>query len=161
MRALTVRASALRVALDTNVLLYAMDINDAERGRRVAALIAELPAASVVLPAQVLGETLNVLVSKKVGWARARARDAVGRWPAAFPVRETTATAMMAAADLVAEHQVQVWDAVILAVAAEAGCGLLLSEDMNHGFQWRGVTVVNPFRDDVHPLLDGALSAGA
>lgn len=158
---MTSRASPPRVALDSNVLLYAMDINDARRGERAKAVIAALPAESVVLPAQVLGETLNVLTGRKVGWARARARDAVGQWLAAYPVRETTATAMMAAADLVAEHQLQVWDAVILVVAAEAGCGLLLSEDMNHGFRWRGVTVVSPFRDDVHPLLAEALLAGA
>ncbi len=36
-------------------------------------------------------------------------------------------------------------DALILNAAAEAGCELLLSEDMASGFAWRGTVVVNPF----------------
>ncbi len=38
--------------------------------------------------------------------------------------------------------------------AAEAGCRLLLSEDLQEGFTWGGVTVVNPFAATVHPLLE-------
>jgi hypothetical protein len=34
---------------------------------------------------------------------------------------------------------------------------LALSEDMQDGFSWRGVTVVNPFASKRHPLLDGLL----
>ena len=34
---------------------------------------------------------------------------------------------------------------MILNAAADAGCALLLSEDMRPGFAWRGVTVANPF----------------
>jgi len=45
------------------------------------------------------------------------------------------------------------WDALILAVAAENHCRLLLSEDFNAGFTWRGVTMVNPFEAQPHPLL--------
>jgi predicted nucleic acid-binding protein len=33
----------------------------------------------------------------------------------------------------------------MLAAAAQAGCRLLLSEDMQDGFTWRGVTIRNPF----------------
>ena len=60
---------------------------------------------------------------------------------------------MDAAVDLAAEHSFDIWDAVILAVAAEAGCGLLLTEDLQDGFIWRGLTVSNPFAAQVHPLL--------
>ena len=53
--------------------------------------------------------------------------------------------------------QIAVWDAMILAVASEAGCSLLLSEDYNEGFAWRGVTVVNPFATTPHALLARAM----
>jgi predicted nucleic acid-binding protein len=33
----------------------------------------------------------------------------------------------------------------MLAVAAQAGCRVLLSEDMQHGFTWRGATIRDPF----------------
>ena len=65
--------------------------------------------------------------------------------------------AQAAALDLNVDHQVPMWDALILAVAAEARCRLLLSEDIQNSFTWRGVTVVNPFSAPVSPLLAGLL----
>jgi len=43
-------------------------------------------------------------------------------------------------------------------VAADAGCRLLLSEDLQHGFTWRGVTVVNPFLSPAPELLQAVLA---
>jgi predicted nucleic acid-binding protein len=60
---------------------------------------------------------------------------------------------------LASTHQLQFWDALILATAADAGCRILLSEDMSDGFVWRGCTVVNPFAEPTHPLLADALRA--
>ena len=65
---------------------------------------------------------------------------------------------MLAAMDLAADHDLSIWDAVILAAAADAGCRLLLSEDMQDGFAWRGLTVANPFADRRHPLLTAILN---
>ncbi|MHB8972348.1 MAG: hypothetical protein ACYC3X_15760 [Pirellulaceae bacterium] len=53
----------------------------------------------------------------------------------------------------------QIWDALVLSVAAENHCRLLLSEDFQAGFIWRGVTVVNPLVQPSSPLLDMVLSA--
>lgn len=46
----------------------------------------------------------------------------------------------------------------MLSVAAESRCRMLLSEDLRHGFTWRGVTVVNPFSEPRDPLLERAFS---
>ena len=46
------------------------------------------------------------------------------------------------------------WDALVLNVAAEAGARLLLTEDLNPGFSWRGVQVVNPLQHPADPLLN-------
>jgi predicted nucleic acid-binding protein len=46
----------------------------------------------------------------------------------------------------------------MLSAAAVARCRLLLSEDLQEGFTWRGVTVTNPFRVDRHPLLAAVLA---
>jgi predicted nucleic acid-binding protein len=37
---------------------------------------------------------------------------------------------------------------------------LLLSEDMQHGFVSRGMTVVNPFAEPTHPKLAALLDGG-
>ena len=77
-------------------------------------------------------------------------------WQARFKQRPTTGSASDAATTLAADHGLTIWDAMILTVADEAGCRLLLSEDMQHGFTWRGVTIVNPFTSDLYPLLMAA-----
>ena len=59
-----------------------------------------------------------------------------------------------------AEAGTRIWDALILSVAAESRCCLLLSEDLQPGFTWRGVTVVNPFVTPYAPLLGSILSIG-
>lgn len=61
------------------------------------------------------------------------------------------------AADLAADHQLSTWDAVVLSTASEAGCRLLLSEDLQDGFTLGGVTVTNPFASKRHPVLEALL----
>jgi predicted nucleic acid-binding protein len=38
------------------------------------------------------------------------------------------------------------WDALIVAAARVAGCEYLLTEDLQHGAEFEGLRVVNPFR---------------
>jgi predicted nucleic acid-binding protein len=146
----------LRVALDTNVLAYAEGINGAERRHAALGLIRQLPHEAAVVPAQVLGELFNVLV-RKGARSRSDARDALLGWRDAFPVVATSPEAMLAAADLATDHQLGIWDAVILSAAAQSGCRLFLSEDLQEGFTWAGVTVVNPFASPQHALLQALL----
>jgi len=146
----------VRVALDTNVLAYAEGVNGAERRDTALDLVRRLPQEATVVPAQVLGELFNVLV-RKGGKPRTDARDALLSWRDAFQMVETSPEVMLAAADLAADHQLGIWDAVILSAAAKSGCRLLLSEDLQEGFTWAGVTVVDPFSSPRHALLRGVL----
>jgi len=146
----------VKVALDTNVLAYAEGIYGTERRDAALALIRKLPQEAGVVPIQVLGELFNVLV-RKAGKSRREARDALLSWRDTFSVVETSSEAMLAAADLAMDHQLGIWDAVILSAAAQGGCRLLLSEDLQEGFTWAGVTVVNPFAAPRHALLHALL----
>lgn len=145
----------MRIALDTNVLVYG-EVGDEERRAATHQLLESLPAAQVVVPAQVLGELFRVLIAK-FGQAPSKARSAVLAWADAYETSDSTYSALVAAMDLAVEHRLQVWDSLILNVAAESGCRLLLSEDLQHEFTWRGVTVVNPYAHPDHPLLLAAL----
>jgi predicted nucleic acid-binding protein len=144
------------VALDTNVLAYAEATNGQIPQRRVLRILDRLVPEGTVVPAQALGELFNVLV-KKARWPVARASAAVISWGDTFPVVETSPDVMLAAIELTRQHQLGVWDAVILASAADAHARLLLSEDLQDGFTWRGVTVANPFATKRHALLDAIL----
>ncbi|MFL4976147.1 MAG: PIN domain-containing protein [Microvirga sp.] len=75
------------------------------------------------------------------------------RFRNAYTIQPTTPATLDAALDLAVDHRLSIWDAVIFNAAAEAGCRLLLSEDLGEGFTWRGLTVVNPFAASPHPLL--------
>lgn len=142
----------MRVALDTNVLAYAEGTNGAEMKEAALRLIHRLPVGSVVLPVQALGELFNVLVLKARRPATS-ARAAILGWRDAYAAIDTSSAVMHGAADLATDHHLRIWDAVILSSSAEAGCRLLLSEDLQEGFTWRGVTVTNPFAASPHALL--------
>ena len=146
----------MRVALDTNVLAYAEGVNGAAMRETALALLEDLPPSAVILPVQTLGELFRLLV-QKAGRTPAQARLAIMSWRDAFPVAETTEPVMVSALDLATDHQIGIWDAVVLAAAAEADCRLVLSEDLKDGFIWRGVTVTNPFAASRHPLLTSLL----
>jgi predicted nucleic acid-binding protein len=147
----------VRVALDTNILVYAEGANGLPMMEKTVGLIEQLPPDSIVLPVQALGELYQVLV-RKAGRSRVDARATILGWRDAFPLIDTSAMVMLTATGLATDHRLQIWDAVIVAAAAGADCRLLLSEDLQDGFSWSGITVVNPFAATKHPLLDALLS---
>ena len=146
----------MRVALDTNVLACAEGANGATMRDKTLKLLQRLPPGDVVLPAQTLGELFNVLV-RKAKRRPARAREAVLSWRDAYVVVETSVAVIVSATDLACDHGLTIWDSVVLAASAEAECRLLLSEDLQDGFTWRGVTVTNPFAPSLHPILAALL----
>lgn len=142
----------MNVAVDTNVFGYAEGLNGPEKKAAALALLEKLVPESTLIPVQVLGELFAALV-RKGRRSPATARAAVLSWGDTFPLIETSSEILASAADLAIAHQLAFWDSVILSAAAEGRCRLLLSEDMQDGFTWRGVTVVNPFSSSRHPLL--------
>ena len=146
----------MRVAIDTNVLAYAEGVGDAARRDVTMELLTRLPPEYILLPVQALGEPFRVLTGK-AECPPDVARTRILQWADSFEVADSTWSAFQSAFDLTADHGIQVWDALILAVTAEHRCRILLTEDMQNGFTWRGVTVVNPYQTPSHPLLSALL----
>jgi predicted nucleic acid-binding protein len=144
----------MRIAFDTNVLAYAEGVNGAERKAQALALIERLPIGSVFLPVQTLGELFQLLV-RKLKHTPAQARTAVLAWRDAYTLIETSEDVLVATVELAVAHRFSLWDGVVLAAASEGGCRLLLSEDLQEGFTWNGVTVTNPFAASPNSLLTG------
>ena len=137
----------MRVALDSNILAYLAGVSrvaeDDAKVDRVRALIGTLsPAVDLVAPVQAIGELFVVL--RRSGASAVEAREIVIEFSAAFGTSASQMRTALSAADLVVDHQLQYWDALIVTAAAEAGCAVLLSEDMQHGFVTRGLTVIDP-----------------
>lgn len=148
----------MRIALDTNILAYAEGVNGASRKKSALDIVEKLPPDSTFLPVQTLGELFHVLV-RKAGRSPDRARAAILSWQDTFPLIETSPAILLAATDLAAHHGFSIWDAVIFSAAAAASCRLLLSEDLQPGFTWNGVTVANPFSSSRHELLAALLES--
>jgi predicted nucleic acid-binding protein len=131
-------------ALDSSILIYAEGADDDKRREIAASFIAHIGHNRIVLPVQAAGETLNWLV-RKGGFSKNDAVTRIRQWlELCIPVA-VTPKVFRAATSLVAEHDFQMWDAVIVASGAEAGATYLLSEDMQHGFGWSNIVILNPF----------------
>lgn len=143
----------MRLALDTNILLYAQGLVLDERDRpKVAAAIGLMERLRpsdhhLYVPAQVVAEFHHVLV-RRARSSLQEANEAALDLLAFMTVLPTTETVLRTAFILATEHKLQSFDSVALAAAAEGGCDLLLSEDMQDGFAWRGVRVANPLTGD-------------
>lgn len=147
----------MRIALDTNILAYAENVvrvpaDAAKVERAIALLDVLLLAAELVVPAQVQLE-LFFLLTRRVRLSRSEAGMRVTSYRQLVASAATDDRVIADALSLAADHQMQVFDATILAAAASAGCDVLLSEDMAHGFVWRGVEVMNPFDGELGPVM--------
>lgn len=134
------------IAIDSNILLYVEGVGDTGRQDLATDILSRLDYDTVCVANQALGELYWVLLRKgKV--TRSQANYRVSMWQSAVTTLPTTTAAFQSALELATVHNLQIWDAIILAVAAEYGCKCLLSEDMQDGFVWRGVEIINPLND--------------
>lgn len=146
----------MRIALDTNILAYAEGIGDTAVRDSTMDLIKRISPEYILLPAQTLGELYRVLTAKAKRDPD-HARTSILQWADSFEIADSTWSAFQSAFDLSADHSLQIWDSLILSIAAENHCRILLTEDLQHGFTWRGVTAVNPYKHPLHPLLSNFL----
>ncbi len=148
----------LTCAIDTNILVYAEGLNGTENKVVANTLLDRLATVQTVLAVQTLGELFYVL-TRKARLSPAEAATAVDEWRERHTIVPTSTGVFEKASALAASSGFQIWDCIILVAAAEAGCHLLLSEDMHEGFVYRGVTIANPFAERLHPLLASLLDA--
>jgi len=132
------------VFLDTNVLVYAVDLAAGERGERARQLVtAALRDRSAVVSTQVLQE-FYVVATRKLGIEPAVARRQV-ELLSTLEVVPITVPLILEAIDLQRLRQLAFWDALVLRAAVAAGCAMVWTEDLQAGAVLDGVRVENPF----------------
>ena len=131
-------------SLDTNVLIYAFDQNDARKHAVAAALLKKALAAGWPIASQVYGEFFNATVRKRIA-TREVARAVIQTWSAMMQPMASSNEAHLAALELATKHQVQYWDALIIATCAEHGVKQLYTEDGPGMAKPRGVRCTDPF----------------
>lgn len=134
----------MKAFVDTNIFVYSVSIaaDDAQKRRAALSLLAE---ADIHLSLQVVQEFIHTCLRKirighEVGSLRRSARQML-----AFPCHRPVAASVLRALDIQQTHQISYWDAAIIVAALDLGCHVLYSEDLNHGQDYDGVKVINPF----------------
>lgn len=130
--------------LDTNILLYGYDL-DAPSKRPIAQALIEqawLQPGRTAISVQVLQEFHVNFVRR--GHLPTEATALVGDF-SLWPVIDHSLALFRLGLSVQARWQLSLWDAMIVAAAQTSGARELLSEDLNHGQDYGGVRVVNPF----------------
>ena len=144
------------VFVDTNVLVYVRDASEGEKQRRAAAWLAALwESRRGRLSHQVLQE-YYVTATAELDPPRdpEDVREDVWALRAWKPLPADYET-MEAAWALQDRFGTSWWDALIVAAAARSGSRWLLTEDLQDGQDFQGVTVVDPFRHAPEEILGG------
>jgi predicted nucleic acid-binding protein len=146
----------IRVALDSNILIYAELEPESEKGTRSTDLILRA-ARDGVIPVQVLGEYLR-FIQRRVPAVLEDAIRQASVYRAVFLTPPTTDAVIDTAAALALAHRMQLWDCVVCAASAQAGAKVLLTEDMQDGRILDGLRLINPFAPANAAVIDALLT---
>jgi predicted nucleic acid-binding protein len=147
---------AARFFIDSNVLLYAHDVNDALREAAAKAWLEALAhhqAGQINL--QVLNELAAVLLRKRWLATPDRAFAVVDNY-AAFGDKPVSRAEVKLARHLHSRAGYSWWDCILLASALELGCSHFLSEDLQDGQVIDGLTIIDPFRHEPADFFDAS-----
>jgi predicted nucleic acid-binding protein len=135
--------------LDTNIFLYSFDLRVPRKAARANELIRQAHASgNGIVSFQVVQEFFNVALRKSSRRmphddAQRYLADVLGPLVAVQSSQELYAVAIR----LYDRYRFSWYDAVIVAAAMEAGCHVLLTEDLQDGMEVEGLRIENPFKD--------------
>lgn len=138
--------------VDTNILVYRYD--DRYPGKQAVAssvLRAAIAASSLRVPYQALVDFVSATTRVRADGrsilppdeARREAEEMLAIYPILYPNESIVRTALRG----VASYKLNWFDANIWACAEHYGCGVLLTEDLQHGRMIGAVMIHNPFQD--------------
>jgi len=125
-------------------LIYSVDTTAAVRHGLAMQIVLAAARCDCWLTLQSVSEFYAASTRKRIippAVAAARAND----WLTAFPQAAPTPTAVRTALGHAANGRASYWDALLISTAAEAGCLLILTEDLADGSMLSGVEIHNPF----------------
>jgi predicted nucleic acid-binding protein len=137
-------ANSARFSLDTNLLVYSVDSRAGSRHRLAIEIVDRATECDCVLAIQALSE-FYVVVTRKGMVLPAEAAAQVENWLSAFRCTAASPTVVRTALSNAAAGRASYWDALLIATAREAGCSVLMTEDLGDGMDFGGVTIHHPF----------------
>lgn len=137
---------ANRDFFDTNILIYAADQSEPEKQFQARRLInSAVENETGALSVQVLGEFFSVVTRRIPCPLSVEEAEAIIERTSVLPVVELDWSLVRRAIETHKEYGISYWDSLIVAAAEKAGCTQIISEDLNSGQSYHGITVVDPF----------------
>ena len=136
------------IFFDTNILVYAYAGHEPRKQAVAGDYIADAFRHGIgVVSVQVLNEFV-VNASKKLlpAMTLRQAQGEMELFASGMRVVSLDVSDVWAAVRLAQEHQINYWDALVLASAEKAKCRTLLTEDLTHNRKYGTVRAVNPFK---------------
>ena len=134
-----------RTFVDTNVLIYAHDIDAKSKHEAAKSVLRELwVERSGALSTQVLQE-FYVNVTRKIPHPISKESACLIVSSYVIWCIDTTPSEVSTAFRIEDEYRIGFWDALIVAAALKSGARRILSEDLNAGRTIVGMRIENPF----------------
>lgn len=133
-----------RFTLDTNILVYSIDLRAADRHELAKQIIRRAALRPCLLAVQAISEFYAAVTRKRM-MQQPEASRVANDLMDLFPTVPASASAVRAALAIAVNGQASYWDALLVATAAEAGCTTILTEDLADGSRLFGVRILNPF----------------
>jgi len=135
-----------KVFVDTNILVYAHDLDASNKHSQAAEIVSQLwESRNGVLSTQVLQE-LYVTLTRKVSstLSKLEARKLVQKY-SHWHVVLNDPSIIIQASEIEESYSISFWDALIVSAAYSQNVPTILTEDLNHGQIIEGISIKNPF----------------
>lgn len=136
-----------RFFLDTNIFVYSFDKNAPKKADRAAKLIRRaIEVGQGIVSYQVVQEFFNVALRRFAEpMSGADAEQYLSTTFRPLLAVHSSHGLYSRALQLGREHSLSWYDSLIVASAIEGRCGVLYSEDLQHGQRFGGLRIENPF----------------
>ena len=137
----------MKIFLDTNVLVYAVDATDPDKHAKAVAIVQDAlrNRRAYAISVQALTEFSNVALGK-LGLPPADVLDFL-RVFRGLDTISPDLPLVLRGVELKALHGIHFYDAMMVGAAERAEAAEFWSEDLNPGQRYGGILVRNPFRD--------------
>jgi len=135
-----------KVFVDTNILVYAHDLDAGAKYEQAAALVSDLwESRNGFLSTQVLQE-FYVTLTRKVSspLSKLEARKLLQKY-SNWNVVLNDPSMISQASEIEESYNISFWDALIVSAAYSQNVPTILTEDLNHGQIIEGILIKNPF----------------
>lgn len=133
------------MTLDTNILVYALNLTESDKHKTARALVERAVAGEFLISTQVLMELAATLLQKFQQQLVAADVIAILESVAPIPLIQPDSDMVRRAVEARAAYGIHFYDGMIVAAAERAGCEKIWSEDLNPRQKYFGVVVANPF----------------